>query len=65
MPITPVEQSVGVSNKFIYIIGVAAIALGGIAITFVTQRFTKPIEELNDIANEMSNLNFKRKYYSI
>lgn len=62
MPITPIEQSAGVSNKFIYIIGVAAIALGGIAITFVTQRFTKPIEELNDIANEMSNLNFKRKY---
>lgn len=62
MPITPLEQSAGVSNKFIYIIGVAAIALGGVAITFVTQRFTKPIEELNDIANEMSNLNFKRKY---
>lgn len=62
MPITPLEQSAGVSNKFIYIIGVAAIVLGGVAITFVTQRFTKPIEELNDIANEMSNLNFKRKY---
>ncbi len=62
MPITPVEQSVGVSNKFIYIIGVAAIVFGGIAITVVTQRFTKPIEELNDIANEMSKLNFKRKY---
>ena len=62
MPITPLEQSAGVSNKFIYIIGVAAIALGGIAITFVTQRFTKPIEELNDIANEMTKLNFKRKY---
>ena len=62
MPVTPIELSVGVSNKFIYIIGFAAIVLGGIAITFVTQRFTKPIEELNDIANEMSNLNFKRKY---
>lgn len=62
MPITPLEQSAGVSNKFIYIIGIAAIVLGGVAITFVTQRFTKPIEELNDIANEMSNLNFKRKY---
>ena len=62
MPVTPIELSVGVSNKFIYIIGFAAIVLGGIAITFVTQRFTKPIEELNDIANEMSKLNFKRKY---
>ena len=61
-PITPIEDSVDISNKFIYVMGVAAIILGGIAITFITQRFTKPIEELNDIANEMSNLNFKRKY---
>ena len=42
--------------------GVASIILGAIAINFITEKFTKPIEELNDIANEMSNLNFKRKY---
>lgn len=62
IPITPIEQSTSISQEFIYIIGIAAIVLGGVAITFITQRFTKPIEELNDIANEMSNLNFKRKY---
>lgn len=62
LPITPIQDSVNISNRFIYIIGIATIVLGTIAITFITERFTKPIEELNDIANEMSNLNFKRKY---
>lgn len=62
MPVTPIQDSASISNRFIIVMGTAAIILGGIAITFITQRFTKPIEELNDIANEMSNLNFKRKY---
>ncbi len=62
MPITPIQDSASISNRFIVAMGFAAIIMGGIAITFITQRFTKPIEELNDIANEMSNLNFKRKY---
>lgn len=62
LPIAPIQDSVNISNRFIYIIGIATIILGAIAITFITERFTKPIEELNDIANEMCNLNFKRKY---
>lgn len=62
LPITPIQDSVSISNSSIYTIGLATIILGGIAIVFITERFTKPIEELNDIANEMSNLNFKRKY---
>ena len=62
LPITPIQHSVDISNRFIYIIGVASIILGAVAVTFITQRFSKPIEELNDIANEMSSLNFKRKY---
>lgn len=62
LPITPIQDSVNISNSSIYGIGLATIILGGIAIVFITERFTKPIEELNDIANEMSNLNFKRKY---
>ncbi len=62
MPIAPIQDSASISNRFIVAMGFAAIVMGGIAITFITQKFTKPIEELNDIANEMSNLNFKRKY---
>ena len=61
-PVAPIQESVAISNRFIYVLGFAAIMLGGVAILFITQRFTKPIEELNDIANEMTKLNFKRKY---
>ena len=62
MPITPIKDSVDISNKFLLCMGVVTIGLGGVAILFITQRFSKPIEELNEIANEMSNLNFERKY---
>ena len=62
MPITPIKESVEISNNFLYVIAFIAVALGGVAITYITQRFTKPIEELNDIANKMANLDFTKKY---
>ena len=60
--VSPIVESANISNRFILIIGAMAILLGGAGISLITERFTKPIEELNEIANEMSNLNFKRKY---
>lgn len=62
MPITLIKESVEISNKFLYLIALIAVVLGGIAITWITERFTKPIEELNDIANKMANLDFTQKY---
>lgn len=62
MPITTIEESVKISNNFLYVIAFIAVVLGGIAITWITERFTKPIEELNDIANKMANLDFTKKY---
>ena len=62
MPITPIKESVDISNRFLYFMAIVSIALGGTAILFITERFTKPIEKLNDIANGMSNLNFEKKY---
>ena len=61
-PIAPIQESAALSNRFIYVLGFAAIILGGIAIIFITERYTKPIEEHKNIANEMAKLNFKRKY---
>ena len=34
MPVTPIQDSAEISNKFIIVMGMAAITLGGIAITF-------------------------------
>lgn len=62
IPITLIQESVEISNKFLYLIAVIALLLGGIAITYITERFTKPIEELNDIANKMARLDFTKKY---
>jgi len=62
MPITLIKESVEISNKFLYLIAVMAMALGGVSIMWIAERFTKPIEELNDIANKMAKLDFTQKY---
>ena len=62
MPVTSIEESVKISNKFLYIIAVFVIILGGIVLSIVSRRFSKPIEELDNIAKDMANLNFEHKY---
>ena len=62
MPISPIKESVTISNQFLGVIGVVTIILGGIAVVVITDRFTKPIEQLNEIANSMANLDFSKKY---
>lgn len=62
MPITLIKESVEISNTFLYLIALIAVGLGSVAITWITERFTKPIEELNDIANKMAKLDFTQKY---
>jgi len=62
MPMSPIQDSVKISNQSLLILGFATMIIGGIAILVITERFTKPIEELNDIANGMANLDFSKKY---
>ena len=62
MPITSIQESVKISNKFLYIIAVFVIIFGGIVILIVSRRFSKPIEELETIAKKISNLDFSQKY---
>ena len=62
MPVTPIQDSVQISNQFLLMLGFASMIIGGMAILVITERFTKPIEELNDIANGMANLDFTKKY---
>ena len=62
MPITSIQESVKISNKFLYLIGGFSIIVGGIIVSFISKRFTEPILELNDIAKKMSNLDFSQKY---
>lgn len=62
MPITVIEESVKISNEFLYLIAGFAILFAAIIVSFVSRKFTKPILELNEIAKKMSNLDFSTKY---
>ena len=62
MPITSIEESVEISNKFLYTIAIFILIIGGVIVSLVSERFSKPIVELNNIAKRMSNLDFSQKY---
>ncbi len=62
IPITSIQESVKISNKFLYLIAGITILIGGILGSIISRRFTKPILELNNIAKKMSNLDFTQKY---
>ena len=62
MPISSIKDSVKISNNFLYSLGVITVIISGIAILIISKKFTKPITELSNIANKMSNLDFSQKY---
>lgn len=62
MPVTSIEESVKISNEFLSIIAIFVIIIGGSVLSIVSQRFSEPIVELNEIAKNMSNLDFSQKY---
>lgn len=62
MPMALIEESVEISNRFLYTIAIFIIFVGGIIVSIVSEKFSKPIVELNNIAKKMSNLDFSQKY---
>lgn len=60
--VASIQESVQISNRLLIFIGGISILIAGILASFISKRFTKPILELNDIAKNMSNLNFSKKY---
>ena len=62
MPVTAIDESVQISNEFLSIIAIFVIIIGGSVLSIVSQRFSKPIVELNQIAKKMADLDFSQKY---
>ena len=62
MPIASIQESVKISNNFLYWIGGITIAISGVIVLIISKKFTKPITELSEIANNMANLDFSHKY---
>lgn len=62
IPISSIKESVKISNTFLYMIGGVTVVIAAIIISYISKRFTEPILELNMIANNMSKLDFSKKY---
>ena len=62
LPISSIQESVKISNRFLYLIASIVIIIGGIAITYISKQFSNPISEITSIAKKMSNLDFSHKY---
>lgn len=61
-PVAAINESTAIANRFFMFTGLLTVLLGGVAVFFLARRFTKPILELNEIARQMSKLDFSRKY---
>lgn len=62
IPVSPIEESVRISNNLLLIIGLISIIIAGIAASYISKKFTDQILELNVITNKMSKLDFSQKY---
>ena len=62
LPVTLIQESVRISNNFLYLMAAFAILIAAVIVTYVSKRFTEPIMELDKIAKKMSNLDFSNKY---
>ncbi len=62
IPITSIQESVRISNNFLYLMAGFAILIAAVIVSYVSRKFGDPISELNDIAKNMANLDFSHKY---
>ena len=62
IPINSIQESVKISNNFLYLIAGITILISAVIVSYVSRKFTEPILELDDIAKKMSKLDFSHKY---
>lgn len=60
--VASIQESVRISNRLLILIGGISILIAGVLASIISRKFTKPILELNDIAQNMSKLDFSKKY---
>ena len=62
MSTSTIEESALISNQSLWIISLVSLAMSCVIIVIITGKFTKPISDLNEIATNMANLDFSKKY---
>lgn len=59
-----IRSSVQISNRFLAVTAIFAVLLGVLMGWFMTKRITRPVEILRDLAQRMTQLDFRVKYQS-
>ncbi len=57
-----IRNNVSVSTRFLIYMALITVIFGAVLINIVTKRITKPILELADLSDKMTNLDFEAKY---
>ena len=60
-PFKSIDQSVSIANQFYLIAGLIVIFIGGIFILIFSKKITKPIIEMSNVAEDISNLKFDKR----
>ena len=60
-PFKSIGQSVSIANQFYMIAGLIVIFIGGIFILIFSKKITKPIIEMSNVAENISNLEFDKR----
>lgn len=63
-PLSTIGESVDLSNRFLTYVGFFVIAVGAIVVYLIAKQFTKPIYQLSNLSEKMSQLDFDAKYQS-
>ena len=63
-PISAIRESVGIYNYFLIYIGLVLLCVGTVIALIMARSFTKPILQLNKMANEITKLSFSKKWRS-
>ncbi len=63
-PLEGIRDSVKIANRFLAYIGIAATLVSAAIILLLTTRIVRPIMQLKDISEKMTNLDFETKYVS-
>lgn len=61
IPAAAINESVNITNRFCLFTGIITMLLGSILIFIFSKKFTKPIQELNNVAQSMARLDFSKK----
>ena len=63
-PVASIKESASLANSFYLIIGVCMAVFWGIIAGLWVRRFTRPVQELTELSERMSDLDFEARYTS-